>query len=93
MKDHRYGGLAPFFIDWFALPAPGNHVAERRSVGLGAPRAARSGAAADDDVANSELDVAVTVANGDAELAISFDSPRGVVAYTGRAPAGFTLRD
>ena len=22
LKDHRYGGLAPFFIDWFACPHP-----------------------------------------------------------------------
>ena len=39
------------------------------------------------------LDDAVTVAEGDAELAIAFDSRRGAVGYSGRAPAGFTLRD
>ncbi len=75
LKDHRYGGLAPFFIDWFDLPAPGD--ARRRASG----RWSRCASPTPDPaplqrlVSELGLDVAVTVANGDAELTITFDEP------------------
>ncbi len=92
LKDHRYGGLAPFFIDWFACPHPATtspSVGPMTSVRLALPdpeplRTMMSALGLDD---------AVSVTKGEAELAIAFDSSRGVVRYMGRSPAGFTLRD
>jgi len=92
LKDHRYGGLAPFFIDWFACPHPATtspSVGALISVRLALPDAAPLQTM----MAALDLDDAVSVAKGETELAIAFDSSRGVVRCTGRAPAGFTLRD
>ncbi len=92
LRDHRYGGLAPFFIDWFECPHPAESspsVGALLTVGLSLaePTPLR--------MMMSELGIgdAVKVTEGDAELAIAFDSQRGAVGYSGRAPAGFTLRD
>jgi hypothetical protein len=92
LKDHRYGGLAPFFIDWFDCPHP---AVTSPSVGplISVRLAFADAAPLQRLVSELGLDAAVTVATGDAELAMTFDSRRGVVGYTGRAPAGFTLRD
>ena len=83
---------SPFFIDWFDCPHPAS-----TSPGVGplvSVRLAYANAAPLQGlVSELGLDAAVTVANGDAELTITFDSRRGVVGYTGRTPAGFTLRD
>ena len=38
-------------------------------------------------------DCFAAVSAGEAELAIAFDTSRGPVGYSGRTPAGFTLRD
>lgn len=92
LKDHRYGGLAPFFIDWFACPHPATtspSVGALTSVRLSLP----DPAALQTMMCALELDDAVEVTNGETELAIAFDTRHGVVSYTGRAPAGFTLRD
>ncbi len=92
LKDHRYGGLAPFFIDWFASTHPaatspnaGRLLTVRLSAPDPAPLLTMMSALG--------LADAVTVLKGDAELAIAFDTARGPAAYAGRAPAGFTLRD
>ena len=92
LRDHRYGGLAPFFIDWFECPHPAE-----TSPSVGALLSVRLSLAEPTPLqtmmSQLGLDDAVTVAEGDAELAIAFDSRRGAVGYSGRAPAGFTLRD
>ncbi len=92
LKDHRYGGLAPFFIDWFACPHPATtspSVGPMTSVRLALPDPAPLRTM----MSALGLDDAVSVTKGEAELAIAFDSSRGVVRYMGRSPAGFTLRD
>jgi hypothetical protein len=92
LKDHRYGGLAPFFIDWFACPHPATtspSVGPMTSVRLALPDPAPLRTM----MSALGLDDAVSVTKGEAELAIAFDSRRGVVRYMGRSPAGFTLRD
>lgn len=92
LKDHRYGGLAPFFIDWFVCPHPAT---TSPSVGpLTAVRLALPDPAPLQTMMSAlGLHDTVSVTSGEAELAIAFDSHRGVVRYTGRSPAGFTLRD
>ena len=92
LKDHRYGGLAPFFIDWFASahpattsPGVGRLLSMRLRVPDQAPLQTMMSALG--------LADAVSIATGEAELAIAFDTSRGPVGYTGRTPAGFTLRD
>ena len=85
LKDHRYGGLAPFFIDWFACPHPATtspSVGPLTSVRLSLP----DPAPLQTMMSALALDDAVSVTNGEAELAIAFDSSRGVVRYIGRSP-------
>jgi len=87
---HRFGGLAPFFIDWMNSPRPPS-----TSPRVGALR--RVALTTDDPVAIRNvvalLGVDVEVAAGAPSLAIAFASPRGEVAFEGNAPKGFTLGD
>ena len=87
---HRFGGLAPFFIDWMNSPRPPS-----TSPRVGALR--RVALTTDDPVAIRNvvalLGVDVEVAAGAQSLAIAFASPRGEVAFEGNAPKGFTLGD
>ena len=92
LQDHRYGGLAPFFIDWFDCPHPA-----QTSPSVGALLTVRLSLAEAtplrEMMAALGIEDAVSVSEGDAELAIAFDSRLGAVGYAGREPAGFTLRD
>jgi hypothetical protein len=85
---HRFGGLAPFFIDWLNSPRPPStspRVGALTSVRLSAddPGALRN--------LTELLGVDVEVVAGSPSLAIAFASPRGEIRFEGTQPAGFTL--
>jgi Glyoxalase-like domain len=87
---HRFGGLAPFFIDWLNSPRPPSS-----SPRVGALRSVRL--ATEDPLALRNLvallGVDVEVVAGPPSLAIAFASPRGEIRYEGTDPRGFTLGD
>jgi len=90
VHEHRYGGLAPFFIDWLNCPRPAMtspRVGRIVSVRLTSPEPAQLRTLV------GELGIAVEVAGGAANIELTFDSPRGPISYTGENPRGFTLGD
>jgi catechol 2,3-dioxygenase-like lactoylglutathione lyase family enzyme len=88
VRDHRYGGLVPFFIDWLGSPHPATtspRVGAIARVRLTAPEPAPLQALI------GELGLSVTVAAGEPALALAFASPRGEIGFRTVSPAGFTL--
>jgi len=87
---HRYGGLAPFFIDWMNSPHPAvtsPRVGPIVNVGLASPEPSQLRALM------TELGIAIEVRPGEPRLTLAFTSPRGEICYEGVAPTGFTLGD
>jgi hypothetical protein len=87
---HRFGGLAPFFIDWLNSPRPPStspRVGALQSVQL----AAEDPVPLRDLVALLGVDIEVNA--GAPRLAITFASPRGEIRYEGTNPRGFSLGD
>jgi Glyoxalase-like domain len=90
LTGHSYGGVAPFFIDWLASAHPTGaspRVGPLLQLELSAP---------DPEPLRTLLDalgVAATVTRGELALAFAFDSPHGVIRFSGTAPRGFTLGD
>jgi hypothetical protein len=90
LHQHRFGGLAPFFIDWLDCPRPATtspRVGKIASVRLTSPEATQLRTLV------HELGLAVEVADGAARIALTFESPRGPISYAGNEPTGFTLAD
>jgi hypothetical protein len=90
LHRHRYGGLAPFFIDWLNAPHPATtspRVGPLVTVRLTLPEPAPLQALI------SEFGIDVEVAAGHPAIALKFASPRGEIGYEGAAPSGFTLGD
>ncbi len=88
LRDHSYGGLAPFFIDWLESPHPAT-TSPRVGPLVQLRIAALEPAPLRELIAELGVDVAVDAAAAGIELL--FASPRGQIAYSGRSPAGFTL--
>ncbi|HEY6598136.1 MAG TPA: VOC family protein [Pseudomonadales bacterium] len=88
LRDHPYGGLAPFFIDWFDSPHPATtspRVGALTQLRIAAPEPARL------RELMTELGIDVAVDAAAANLELRFASPRGEVGFSGRSPPGFTL--
>ncbi len=88
LRDHPYGGLAPFFIDWFDSPHPATtspRVGALTQLRIAAPEPARL------RELMTELGIDVVVDAAAANLELRFASARGEVGFSGRSPPGFTL--
>ena len=88
LRDHRHGGLAPFFIDWLnsvhpATTSPRVGALVHLQVQSPQPAALRALLA--------ELGIDVAVAAGASRIELEFGSPLGQVSFSGREPSGFTL--
>ena len=88
LRDHRHGGLAPFFIDWLNSPHPAT-TSPRVGALVHLQLQSREPAALRALMAELGIDVAVTA--GDSHIELKFASPRGQVSYAGLDPSGFTL--
>lgn len=87
---HRYGGLAPFFIDWLNCPRPAMtspRVGAIVSVSLASPEREHLQTLVD------ALSLDIEVVAGPPCIVLTFASPRGSIRYTGDEPRGFTLGD
>ena len=90
VHTHRYGGLAPFFIDWLDCPHPATtspRVGPIVTIQITSPEPTQLHALIE------ELGIGVEVLTGTPCLALTFASPRGEIRHEGAAPVGFTLGD
>ena len=88
LRDHGFGGLAPFFIDWLNSPHPATtspRVGPLVQLRIAAPEPAPLRELI------AELGVDVTVETSEPSIELLFASPRGEVGYSGSSPAGFML--
>ncbi|MEE3326077.1 MAG: VOC family protein [Myxococcota bacterium] len=88
LVGHERAGLAPFFIDWKNSPHPADAapvVGPLRAVSLRLP-----GFEALADFLEP-APKGVEIIQGEPEIRVQFDSPRGAVTWTAKAPVGFAF--